>query len=94
MLSANARAAASPTRMFSAADLNISKLDVLIGERVVGTLVRLDDATTAFGYADSWIADGFALNPLSLPLEKRVFVAKLHPLDGLFGVFDDSLPDG
>ena len=27
-------------------------------------------------------------------MEKRVFVANRHPLDGVFGVFDDSLPDG
>lgn len=92
--SKNAQTAASAAPTLSAASLNIDKLDVFIGGRIVGTLARLDGGTTAFEYADSWIADGFALNPLSLPLEKRVFVAKLHPLDGLFGVFDNSLPDG
>ena len=48
----------------------------------------------AFEYHDEWLAHGFSISPLSLPLEKRLFVAAPRPLEGLFGVFDDSLPDG
>ena len=48
----------------------------------------------AFEYADKWLANGFSISPFSLPLEKRVFVARWRPLDGVFGIFDDSLPDG
>lgn len=49
----------------------------------------LHSSTTTLGW-------GRALaSALSLPLEKRVFVAQRHPLDGVFGVFDDScLTDG
>lgn len=48
----------------------------------------------AFEYSDDWIADGFSISPFSLPLEKRVFMPKIDPFDGIFGVFADSLPDG
>ena len=34
------------------------------------------------------------MNPFSLPLEQKVFIAKIDPFDGLYGVFADSLPDG
>ena len=61
---------------------------------VVGTLARTRDGLFAFEYHDDWIKDGFSLNPLSLPLEKRVFIARRDLLDGMFGVFRDSLPDG
>ena len=32
--------------------------------------------------------------PFSLPLIKKVFIPKYDPFGGLFGVFNDSLPDG
>ncbi|MDD6481632.1 MAG: type II toxin-antitoxin system HipA family toxin [Lachnospiraceae bacterium] len=38
--------------------------------------------------------DGFSISPLSLPLEKKVFMPKIDPFEGIFGVFADSLPDG
>jgi len=62
--------------------------------RAVGTLARTRDGLFAFDYHDDWIKNGFPLNPLSLPLEKRVFIPRRDPLDGMFGVFRDSLPDG
>lgn len=80
--------------LFLPDELNISKLDVFIGGSQVGVLALSDEGTSLFEYSDDWISRGFSLNPFSLPLEKRVFIAKRHPLDGLFGVFDDSLPDG
>lgn len=60
----------------------------------VGTLARAENGVLAFQYSDSWIENGFSISPFSLPLERRVFVADPRPLDGVFGVFDDSLPDG
>ncbi|MDO4182140.1 MAG: HipA N-terminal domain-containing protein [Coriobacteriia bacterium] len=48
----------------------------------------------AFQYTPEWLQAGFSISPFSLPLEDRVLVADAHPLGGLFGVFDDSLPDG
>jgi len=61
---------------------------------IVGTLARTRDGLFAFDYHDDWIKGGFSLNPLTLPLEKRVFIPRRNPLDGMFGIFKDSLPDG
>lgn len=38
--------------------------------------------------------NGFSISPLSLPLVKKVFIPKHDPFNGLYGVFNDSLPDG
>ena len=75
-------------------DLDIRSVRVRYAGRMVGTLALTADGVLAFEYDDGWIREGFSISPLSLPLEKRVFVARRHPLDGVFGVFDDSLPDG
>lgn len=75
-------------------DLSLSLLRVVMHGEFVGTLAQTADGMLAFQYADSWIEGGFSLSPFSLPLERRVFVADAHPLDGVFGVLDDSLPDG
>lgn len=72
----------------------IDKIDVLIDQRHVGTLAETKDGLAAFQYSNEWLAEGFALNPFSLPLEKRVFLPEYVPFEGLFGVFADSLPDG
>lgn len=69
-------------------------LHVTMHGEPVGTLAQTEDRVLAFQYADSWIESSFSLSPFSLPLERRVFVARPYPLDGVFGVFDDSLPDG
>lgn len=60
----------------------------------VGTITLTPDGCQAFAYADEWLASGFSISPLSLPLERRLFVARPDPLDGVFGVFADSMPDG
>ena len=72
----------------------IKRLRVCYEERAVGTLALYQDRLAAFEYDKDWIADGFSISPLSLPLEKKVFLPKIDPLDGLHGVFADSLPDG
>ncbi|WP_269477624.1 type II toxin-antitoxin system HipA family toxin [Hominibacterium faecale] len=72
----------------------IDKLDVLIGEKQVGTLAETKDGLAAFQYSDQWLSAGYALNPFSLPLAKKVFLPNYDPFEGIFGVFADSLPDG
>lgn len=73
---------------------NVSRVRVLFDGQLVGKLAMTSDGLMAFEYNSTWISTGFSISPLSLPLEKRVFVARPEPLDGVFGVFDDSLPDG
>lgn len=72
----------------------LNKLDVFYHDRHVGTTALYQNRLAAFEYSDDWIADGFSISPFSLPLEKRVFMPKTDPFDGIFGVFADSLPDG
>ena len=69
-------------------------LKVFYNDTLVGTLARTPDRLVAFEYDSEWLANGFNISPFSLPLEKKVFVPKFEPFDGLFGVFNDSLPDG
>ncbi|MFI3299925.1 MAG: type II toxin-antitoxin system HipA family toxin [Candidatus Gastranaerophilales bacterium] len=73
---------------------NYKSLKVLYNGKNVGTLAITSDNLVAFQYDEQWLVSGFSISPFSLPLEKKVFIPKFEPLDGLFGVFNDSLPDG
>ena len=84
----------APNPTLSKEALQTNALIVSLGGKPVGTLAQTPDGPVAFEYSDEWLADGFAISPFSLPLEKRLFIAPMRPLEGLFGVFDDSLPDG
>lgn len=72
----------------------LKKLDAYISNKQVGTLAITNSGKVAFSYTDEWIENGFSISPLSLPLEKRVFIPNNDNFEGLFGVFGDSLPDG
>ena len=75
----------------------IKKLEVIFNEKKVGTLALLNKSKIdllAFQYEDEWIKNGFSISPFSLPLENKVFIPKIDPFNGMFGVFSDSLPDG
>ena len=69
-------------------------LEAFIGERKVGTLALYKGRLVAFEYNEGWLREGFSISPFSLPLQKKVFIPKPDPFDGLFGAFADSLPDG
>lgn len=73
---------------------NYKTLEVFLGEHKVGTLAAMRDRRVAFEYDEEWLLNGFSISPFSLPLEKKVFIPKEEPFEGLFGVFADSLPDG
>ena len=47
-----------------------------------------------FEYAPKFLKSGIELSPFKLPLKAGVFEEKNHVFDGLFGLFNDSLPDG
>ena len=73
----------------------IDKLMVRYHGEVVGVIsLTPDDKRLAFEYDPHWIADGFSISPLELPLKTGLFLAKPTPLYGNFGIFEDSLPDG
>ncbi|MEE3393246.1 MAG: type II toxin-antitoxin system HipA family toxin [Lachnospiraceae bacterium] len=72
----------------------IEHLNICYHGMLVGKLASYGRCRTAFQYDTQWIKNGFSISPLSLPLEDRVFIADTDPFDGVFGVFNDSLPDG
>lgn len=73
----------------------IDKLKVLFRGQTVGSLsLTADNRLNVFEYDKSWIANGFSISPLDLPLKQGAFIAKPHPFYGNFGIFEDSLPDG
>ncbi|MDE6793219.1 MAG: HipA N-terminal domain-containing protein, partial [Muribaculaceae bacterium] len=73
----------------------IKKLRVKYHNQLVGTLSFTPDSRLCvFEYSPEWIASGFSISPLELPLRSGVFIAKPFPFKGNFGIFEDSLPDG
>lgn len=72
----------------------VNKVEVYYHDRKVGTMALHENTFAAFEYDAEWLAEGFTISPFSLPLRPGVFMPKIDPFDGLFGVFNDSLPDG
>jgi serine/threonine-protein kinase HipA len=68
-------------------------LDARNQRRKVGRLA-FKDRQLLFEYDVSFINSGIELSPIKLPLRPGVSVADTTIFDGLFGVFNDSLPDG
>lgn len=73
---------------------NFKFLKVYYNDVIVGTLAKTPENLIAFEYSSEWLNNGFSISPLSLPLIKKVFIPKYDPFNGLYGVFNDSLPDG
>jgi len=73
---------------------SLKNLRVYHDNELVGTMALTRDGRAAFEYSGNWLLSGFSLNPLSLPLEKRVFLPMDEPFEGIFGIFNESLPDG
>lgn len=74
---------------------HIDRLKVKYHDRIVGVVsLTPDNRSLAFEYDTLWLAEGFSISPLELPLKAGLFLAKPEPLYGNFGIFEDSLPDG
>ncbi len=54
----------------------------------------LKNRSLFFEYTPAFLATGLELSPLKLPLKPGLILCEDHSFDGLFGVFNDSLPDG
>lgn len=72
----------------------VKRLTVKYNGRIVGYLQELMNKQIGFQYDKDWLDSGFSLSPFSLPLNDKVFISKSEYFNGLFGVFNDSLPDG
>ncbi len=74
---------------------HIESLAVKYHQEKVGTLsLSADGKVCTFEYDNQWLASGFSISPLELPLKPGLFIAKATPFNGNFGIFEDSLPDG
>jgi serine/threonine-protein kinase HipA len=62
-------------------------------EILVGKLI-LDNRLIHFKYDDQFLNLGLNLSPIKLKYDDSIQVADPDPFHGIFGVFDDSLPDG
>ena len=59
----------------------------------VGEMVS-DGKDIYFKYYPSFIDTGIEISPIRLPLAEKTYSADIIPFDGLYGVFNDSLPEG
>ncbi len=76
-------------------NLEVNKLLVKYHKRLVGTLMMSPtEDVVVFEYSKQWLAEGFSISPIELPLESKIFIAHRKPFYGNFGIFEDSLPDG
>jgi serine/threonine-protein kinase HipA len=66
----------------------------LCGELLSVGRLALKDRRVLFEYDAAFLSSGFELSPFKLPLKPGVQVQAEPVFDGLFGVFNDSLPDG
>lgn len=72
----------------------VEKLIVKYNGRTVGYLAETNNSEIAFQYDAAWLADGFSISPFSLPLATKIYINRKDIFNGLYGVFQDSLPDG
>jgi len=77
--------------------VSINKLVVSInlnGQEIdLGELVR-DNKKIYFKYFTKFIDTGLGVSPIKLPLSDQIFLADTTIFEGLYGLFNDSLPDG
>ncbi len=72
----------------------INKLTVKYHNKIIGYLIQLKNNQIAFQYDKEWINNGFSISPLSLPLNEKIYINNKSIFNGLYGVFNDSLPEG
>lgn len=68
-------------------------LDARNQHRKVGRLA-FKDRQIFFEYDSAFLVSGIEISPIKLPLRSGVHTADTVIFDGLYGVFNDSLPDG
>ena len=78
---------------YSPTELLIVYLDARNQRRKVGRLA-FKDRQVLFEYDASLISSGIEISPIKLPLRAGVAIADTTIFEGLFGVFNDGLPDG
>lgn len=78
---------------FSSHDLVSVYYQGLSSKELVGSLL-LKNRQIFFEYDPTFLKRGLELSPFKLPLKAGVITCPPYPFEGLFGVFNDSIPDG
>ena len=73
---------------------NVKILEVYIHGKKAGRLGAAGTDAHVFEYDPDFLKEGFSISPFHLLLKAGVFTAPAQPYQGMFGVFNDSLPDG
>jgi len=73
---------------------SIDIVKIFIEEWYVGRMVLSPKRLCVFEYDPEFMSTGFSISPFYLPLHSGLFTARREPFNGLFGIFNDSLPDG
>lgn len=73
---------------------NIQALEVSCQGRKVGMLTLSTRGCCVFEYDKEWLAEGYSISPLKLPLKAGMIEADYQPFQGNFGIFEDSIPGG
>jgi serine/threonine-protein kinase HipA len=66
----------------------------MYGRRLEVGRLRDEAGEIVFQYAGDFLRSGLPLSPFKLPLQGGVFRDERRTFDGLYGLFNDSLPDG
>lgn len=69
-------------------DIELDSENIEIGELVIS------NQKIYFKYKTSFLDRGIDISPFKLPLTSEILTTNEEPFEGLFGVFNDSLPDG
>ena len=73
----------------------VNKITVFHNSDLVGILQMTSDGRLCvFEYSREWLAKGFTLSPLELPLTSGIVFSEPDKFDRNFAVFEDSMPDG
>lgn len=69
---------------------SINKIRVTYHDMTVGSLsMTPDKRLCAFQYGKDWLARGFSISPLDLPLKPGMFISKPEPFWGNFGILTE-----
>ena len=64
------------------------------GNRLFVGVLEEQNRRIFFEYAPEFLKENIPLSPFMLPLRQQVYEDEKYTFDGLYGVFNDSLPDG
>lgn len=72
----------------------VNLLNIYAHDKLMGRMVLSAEKLCVFEYEPDYLANGFSLSPFHLPLNPGALTSRRDPFNGLFGLFNDSLPDG